>query len=504
MNYVDKWINTHIATFSKEFSNNRNYRLNKKLIEVNFLGTRFLEQKVFFDFEIWYSKMLFEFSKQQLDFAKATPLPFFEYAGQISAKKHNLNTLGPYLSELEGFLTSLDPLSTTLNLLKSSEYNDLLYFATSYKIRGSSKVTLKLSDLLQQFFLLSRRTDQIKLLSDGDFELFEIQGAHLSIIDLLVKVNSQLSSAEIEVAVSDEVLSYTIIKPRDKPEECLPMLKNNTLWNVLEILLPITDVNENESRLVISVPAIITNKVRIDTLNIWWSFVLQGASSVAANDMIAAMLHSLKNDILGYSVTAQLAQSLQSNRERYQLAADASNHIERAMTNLRAVRSLSSDTVKPDISLVRISVFFRSLISTIWSRIPEAVNLDFTSTESSIEIFTNKKSLHSILENLIKNSVESLGGSGYISVKYSVDLENDGVEFLVSDSGAGFNEEQLTHLNSGAPVKSSKKNGHGLGLLTIILLTKELNGNLKFFNGDEGGANINVWIPSSPPIDEGE
>lgn len=405
---------------------------------------------------------------------------------------------------MENTLTSVDPLSPTSNLTNSKEYSDLIDYATSYKIRSSPKTVVKVSDLLEQFVLLTKRTDQVNLLTDADFEISEIQGSNLSLINLLVHVNSNLSSTAVEVTVNEGILCYTIIKPNHISEQCLPLLEKSSLWNILKILLPISDIKECKSSIVISVPAIKTTQARTDTLNIWWAYLLQGVSNIAANDIIAAMLHSLKNDILGFSISSLQAQSQQSNRDRYQLATDASDHIERALTNLRTVRSLSNNTVKPEISPVKIGGFVRGLISSLWSWVPESVTLDFASIDSNIEVFTNKESLHSILVNLIINSVESLDGSGVISVKYFIDPEHEGIEFLITDSGAGFNKEQLYLLNIGSPVKSSKKNGQGIGLLTIILLTKELNGTLDFFNSnDDGGANIKVWIPSSPPVDEG-
>lgn len=499
---LDKWMLSFVSVYSESFASNRNFNRNKKLVAANFLGAAFLKRKEFFEYEAWYSSLFLKFKEQKVDFSKAIKNSFYEYAGQISGKSYFEEGIVGYLLSLEAALTVSDPLAENSDLLISDEYRGLVDHAAAYKIRAGYKSKVNLSDIVAQFFLLSRRSDRVKLLADVGLEVLEIQGCHLAMLDLLVNLRPQFPSVEVEITDDSGLLVYTFIKAVDDPKPYLPELENRSIWRALKILMPVTNLKEVSDRLVIVVPALVKSQVRIESLYSWWSFVLQGTSSVAANDMIAAMLHSLKNDILGYSVSSLQARAQQSNRARYQFATDASNHIEKALVTLRAVRSLSNDTVKPEISLVSIETFFRGLLSSLWSWIPESVTLDFTGVDSGVELFTSKDSLYSIFVNLVKNSVEALGGCGTISIACSLDRENEGLEVLVSDSGDGFTDSQLNELNSGTPVSSSKRNGHGLGLLTVILLTKELNGNLIFYNGERQGANIKVWIPSFSSAEE--
>ncbi len=500
--YIDSWLLSFFVSYSGKFADNRNIRLNKKLITTNFLGTGFLEKNQFIEFEIWYSKAILNFMDQQVDFARVTNCSFYEYSGQISNKTHFEEDIGLYILLLEAALNGLDPLEETFDFCTSNEYKCLVGYASAYKISSSSKTTVKLSDILEQFFLLSRRRDQIKLITDGDIDIYEIQGAHLSLLDLLVSVSSQQSTAAVEITESNGSLIFKLVKGSDKTEQYLPTLEQSSLWKALKTFLPITHCNETEHYLMIFVPCIIKNQIRIDALNAWWSFALHGASNIAANDMIASMLHSLKNDILGYSVSSLRAKSQQSKKDRYQIATEATSHIENALITLKSVRSLISDTVRPEFSHVKVEIFFRSLMTNLWSWIPDSVKLEVSGNDSNIELFTNKDSLNSILVNLIKNSVEALGGQGVISLVCSLDQEHEGFEFLISDSGEGFTMDQLHDLNSGSPISSSKKNGHGLGLMSVILLTNELNGSLSFFNGEVRGANIKVWLPLFSIADE--
>lgn len=498
----ERWLLSHIKIFTSSFAKNRNFRLNQKLLKSNFLGTTFLREEKFLDFEAWYSHSSKLLSFQKLQFSDSIPLAFYEYAGQMSTNEKQDDGLNLYLSKLENSLISIDPLDSSFELRNSQEYSDLIAYASAYKVKGSPSATLKLSELIEQFYLLYKGTARINLSTHNDCELLEIQGAHFSTIDLLIKCSQHIGNIEINISESLGILTYTVTKPTNTPIQFSSLLKNNTLWKTLTTLLPIATTSESQESFAISVPAIITNENRTNALKIWWSFSLQGTSNVTASDMIAAMLHSLKNDILGYSISSLQAQLQQTNRERYQYAADASSHIERALTCLRAVRSLSKDTSKPEIAPLKIGIFLKSLISGLWAWIPEQIILNCSITETNIDIWTSKDSLHSILVNLIKNAVEALDGTGTITISYTVDIEFGNTEFLISDSGKGFNHQELMELNNGSPVKSSKKSGHGLGLLTVILLVKELNGSLHFFNGTNGSANIKVWIPSSPLIEE--
>jgi signal transduction histidine kinase len=95
-----------------------------------------------------------------------------------------------------------------------------------------------------------------------------------------------------------------------------------------------------------------------------------------------------------------------------------------------------------------------------------------------------------------------MNGEGEIEIDYSFDKEEDGIDITVADFGPGFTDEQLKQINQGQRIASSKKQGHGIGLLTVLLLIRQLNGEAKFSVRDGGGSIVYLWIPSTPRDDD--
>jgi len=209
------------------------------------------------------------------------------------------------------------------------------------------------------------------------------------------------------------------------------------------------------------------------------------------------MLHDLKNSILGYASTAAYAQRTIS-RERYQHAANASNHLNTALATIGIVRGILRTTGKLPTELVSIGSFMKAMISELWSWFPTGVTISPPSELTDVTVWSNQSRLHSIISNLARNSVEAMNGKGVFSI--DCDMEGDnGIFIAIGDTGPGLTEQQLFSLNSGNPLSSSKKHGQGLGLLTVLLLVKELNGSVNFSRPKSGGCVTNIWIPSNPP-----
>jgi sensor histidine kinase regulating citrate/malate metabolism len=89
-----------------------------------------------------------------------------------------------------------------------------------------------------------------------------------------------------------------------------------------------------------------------------------------------------------------------------------------------------------------------------------------------------------------------MGGNGSIYISYNIEKELEGIEFIISDTGPGFTNEQLIALESGVSLKTSKDTGQGIGLMAVMLTSKELGGNIAFSNGENSGATVKIWVPS--------
>jgi hypothetical protein len=132
----------------------------------------------------------------------------------------------------------------------------------------------------------------------------------------------------VEICEKNSLLQITVKFKEASGESIKSSLERSPLWETLRVLLPVVTTNVDEAVLSVGVPTVTRGNSRIATLEGWWRFHLKGAFGMVTNDAISTMLHDIKNAILGFDSASNFANSRPSKAERYQMAADASRHIE--------------------------------------------------------------------------------------------------------------------------------------------------------------------------------
>jgi two-component system sensor histidine kinase HydH len=98
--------------------------------------------------------------------------------------------------------------------------------------------------------------------------------------------------------------------------------------------------------------------------------------------------------------------------------------------------------------------------------------------------------------NLILNSAEATGNSGEILVRLK---EDNGTVFLeVHDNGPGISEEIKENIFN--PFFTTKKNGNGLGLLSLKIFADQHNGSIDISNSYLGGACFSISFPKKQTL----
>jgi C4-dicarboxylate-specific signal transduction histidine kinase len=113
-------------------------------------------------------------------------------------------------------------------------------------------------------------------------------------------------------------------------------------------------------------------------------------------------------------------------------------------------------------------------------------------------------SLERIVENLLINAAEGDGQRGAKRVEVSSFAHGPWLRLTVEDDGPGFAPAHLGEGPAGA-FQSSKRQGMGLGLVTVASLVAAARGELSRTNRAGGGARVEVVLPraeSSPVTDE--
>lgn len=409
------------------------------------------------------------------------------------------------IERLQAFLKNIDPLTSQNRIQDTPHFSSVVQFATAFKIFSRQTAQITLSEFFAQAEILFRRRGcTIEMMGCESENIIEIQGAHLGLLELLARCSEDFGVSECKITISAEgnMLVVQLEKPPAIIADYRGRLSGNSMWLSLSRLLPINAVIENSSQFKVLVPSIVSDKARILAINYWLAYNQRGALDRSGSDSIAILLHDMKNELLAFDEAASRARKSNEKRERYQFAADASSHLDQAMGKVVILRSLARSTNSFDFEPVEIEQFLRSFIQETWSRIPAGIVFTPPKAMLHATIWTNETGLRSILVNLVRNSLEALNDHGRLNFDYTVDSVRKIVRFELIDSGGGFLPHQLSSLNRGLMIESTKRSGPGIGLLTVLLLTNELCGRVEFFVAPSGtGSRIVLEIPSIEPLD---
>lgn len=116
-------------------------------------------------------------------------------------------------------------------------------------------------------------------------------------------------------------------------------------------------------------------------------------------------------------------------------------------------------------------------------------------------VSVDKDRLRQVLINLIKNSIEAMGGNGKVIVRArEVSLEE--VEIAVEDTGEGIPPERSEELFQ--PFVTTKPGGTGLGLPLCRKIVRDHGGEIRLHGMPQGGARAVISLPLKETQGAGE
>lgn len=148
---------------------------------------------------------------------------------------------------------------------------------------------------------------------------------------------------------------------------------------------------------------------------------------------------------------------------------------------------------KPTLESTNIIAFLSDTINYLSSRFPEKVKINSNFQKPNIILPISKVLLHWAIENICKNAVDAMKGSGEIKIR--IDEEKTHVLINITDTGSGIEKAILKSIFM--PGVTSKKRGWGLGLSLSKRIVEEYHkGSLFVMKSTKGiGTTFTIKLP---------
>ena len=147
----------------------------------------------------------------------------------------------------------------------------------------------------------------------------------------------------------------------------------------------------------------------------------------------------------------------------------------------------------PEKKLYKLSSIVDEIVEYMRIRIPTTIEIIVQKKDGEVPINLNKELIQWVLENMIKNSIDSIEKKGKIKLEINWGGK---ANLKISDTGSGIEKElQSKVFDAGV---STKTRGWGIGLsLTKRIIEKYHKGRIKLLNSSKNGTEFLIEIPKN-------
>ena len=234
--------------------------------------------------------------------------------------------------------------------------------------------------------------------------------------------------------------------------------------------------------------------------------LIQAQKDSAWSEMARRLAHEIKNPLTPIQLSAERLQRKLGG----EVSADKQEMLDRytqtIVQQVEAMKSMvnaftdyaRSPTQKPE------SLDFNQMLETISVLYQDnpGISIEFDLEPDLPPILADGVRLRQLVHNLLKNSLETIEGSGWVRLQTRCVYEQSRqfVEFSVEDSGDGIAEEIADNLFD--PYVTTKTSGSGLGLAIVQKIVDEHGGVVWVENVKKGGARFIIRLPLLSPAND--
>ncbi len=215
------------------------------------------------------------------------------------------------------------------------------------------------------------------------------------------------------------------------------------------------------------------------------------------DEFIGIASHELKSPIQPIFGFAELAKSGDIDQnEAWDGVTELAQKLQDLANDVLDVSRIESNRLILHKEKIKINDLIQSTARILRMNLKNTVSIE-EKLDENVEIFADKVRIEQVIRNLLVNSIK-FTSKGIIRIETHVNLEDQKLQIIVSDSGLGIPEEILPNIFEKFVTKGhglENQMGTGLGLYLCKGIIEAHGGNISAKNNKKAGATFSFTIP---------
>ena len=222
--------------------------------------------------------------------------------------------------------------------------------------------------------------------------------------------------------------------------------------------------------------------------------LIRTQSMAAIGALVAGVAHEVRNPLFAISATLDAFELRFGGKQEYERYTTAlRSQVERMVALMRDLLDFAKPAVFEPTAVPAADLLVEAAASCSGSAALGGVRLDCTDDEKGVAAKVDRARTLQVFVNLIENAIQHSPRGGV--VRLAARPRGTEIAFSVEDDGPGFPAEDFPRLFE--PFFTRRKGGTGLGLAIVQRIVTEQGGTVTPANRLEGGARVEVTLPSA-------